>query len=423
MTFSHDAPFSSTGSGRPPVGNTALSGKTVLLGITGSIAAYKSLTVLRDLKAAGAEVRVVLTKTAARFVPVLTLQVFSDHPVQTDLFESENEMVHIHLAQEADLVLIAPVTAHFMAKMVMGLNDDLLSSILLATTAPVIIAPAMDLGMWAHPATQENVSILIKRGIKIIGPEVGRLASGKTGMGRFSEPANILKQTLNIFSKTQALMAGERVLVTAGPTEEAIDPVRFISNRSSGKMGYAIAETAKRWGARVVLISGPTALSEPEGVELIRVRSAKEMKIAVERFLPESSLVVMAAAVGDYRPRNVSPEKIKKTGTGYFIELEETADILAERPTGPKGQVVVGFAAETQDVIENATRKLKKKRLDLIVANDITAEGAGFDVETNIVHLIDAEGKVTSPPKQLKQHLAEHLLKAALEIKRHRTNH
>ncbi len=403
--------------------NTVLSGKTVLLGITGSIAAYKSLIVLRDLKAAGAEVRVVLTKTAAHFVPVLTLQVFSDHPVQTDLFESENEMAHIHLAQEADLILIAPIAAHFMAKMVTGLNDDLLSSILLATTAPVIIAPAMDLGMWAHPATQNNVSILKKRGVQIIGPEVGRLASGKTGMGRFSEPSNILKQVLNLFSGTQAQMAGEQVLVTAGPTEEAIDPVRFISNRSSGKMGYAIAQEFLDRGAEVILVSGPTALPPPEGVELIRVRSAKEMKTAVERFLSESSLVVMAAAVGDYRPRDLAPEKIKKTGTGYSIKLEETEDILAGRPTtGPKGQVVVGFAAETQDIIENAKRKLKKKRLDLIVANDITLEGAGFDVETNIVHLIDASGKVTSPPKQLKQDLAEHILKAVLEIKQDRAN-
>jgi len=377
---------------------------------------------LRDLKTLGADVRVVLTKTAAHFVPALTLQVFSGHPVQTDLFESGDEMAHIRLAQKIDLVLIAPITAHFIAKMVMGLNDDLLSSILLATTAPVMIAPAMDLGMWAHPATQDNISVLKKRGVQIIGPEVGLLASGKTGMGRFSEPEKILKQVMMSFpaTETQARMAGEQVLVTAGPTEEAIDPVRFISNRSSGKMGYAIAEIAKQWGARVVLITGPTALLPPEGIELIRVRSAKEMKMAVDRLLPESSLVVMAAAVGDYRPRHLASEKIKKTGTGYSIELEETSDILAERPEGPRGQVVVGFAAETQNVIENAKKKLKRKRLDLIVANDLTAEGAGFDVETNIVHLIDRKGSVTSPPKQLKQDIAEQILAAALAIKRHR---
>lgn len=396
-----------------------LSGKKILLGITGSIAAYKSLSLVRDLKATGVDVRVVLTHAAERFVPPLTLQVFSGHPVQTDLFEAQNEMAHVCLSQEVDLVLIAPVTAHFIAKMATGLNDDLLSSILLATTVPVLIAPAMDLGMWSHPATQDNISILKKRGVEIIGPEVGQLASGKTGIGRFSDPEKILKQVRTTFLKTQPHMVGESVLVTAGPTQEAIDPVRFISNRSSGKMGYAIAETAKKWGANVVLISGPTALPVPEGVKLIQVRSTEEMRVAVNRQLPETSLVVMAAAVGDYRPRHTASEKIKKTGTGYTIALEETPDILAERPEGPEGQIVVGFAAETENIIENAKKKLKTKRLDLIVANDVTAEGAGFDVDTNIVHLIDREGKITSYPRLPKQHVAEQILKAVLDIKYH----
>lgn len=399
-----------------------LSGKKILLGITGSIAAYKSLSLVRDLKTAGADVRVVLTRTAERFVPPLTLQVFSGHPVQTDLFEAQHEMAHVCLSQEVDLILIAPVTAHFIAKMVTGLNDDLLSSVLLAAKVPVLIAPAMDLGMWSHPATQDNISILKKRGVEVIGPEVGRLASGKTGIGRFSDPEKILKQIQTTFSKTQPQMAGESVLVTAGPTQEAIDPVRFISNRSSGKMGYAIAETAKKWGATVVLISGPTALSASTGIKLIPVRSAEEMRIAVSDWLPRMSLVVMAAAVGDYRPRHTASEKIKKTGMGYTIELEETPDILAERPEGPEGQIVVGFAAETENIIENAKKKLKTKRLDLIVVNDVTAEGAGFDVDTNIVHLIEAAGKITSYPKLLKQHVAERILKAALDIKTHRPN-
>lgn len=395
-----------------------LSGKNILLGVTGSIAAYKSLQLLRDLKAAGADIHVVLTQTAKQFVPPLSLQVFSGHAVQSDLFEPRQEMAHIRLAQAADLVLIAPVTAHFIAKMAAGLSDDLLSAIFLATSAPVMVAPAMDLGMWAHPATQDNVSILQKRGVQFIGPEVGLLASGKTGPGRFAASEKILAQIATVFSSEQPKMKGERVLVTAGPSEEAIDPVRFISNRSSGKMGYALAETAKAWGADVVLVSGPTDLPVPEGIECISVRQADEMKDAVNRLLPEATLVVMAAAVSDYRPRNISPEKIKKTGKVFSLELEETEDILRERAEGPPGQIVVGFAAETENVIENAQKKLKRKRLDLIVANDVTAEGAGFDVDTNIVNLIDPAGKVTPYPKLPKQHIAKLILEAAMDIRR-----
>ncbi len=397
-----------------------LSGKNILLGITGSIAAYKSLQLLRDLTAAGAEVHVVLTQNAKHFVPPLSLQVFSGHPVHTDLFEPGDEMAHIRLARKADLVLIAPVTAHFIAKMALGLSDDLLSGILLATEAPVMIAPAMDAGMWAHPAIRDHVSLLQKRGIQIIGPEVGLLASGKTGMGRFSASEEILKRLNAVFSASRPLMKGEQVLVTAGPTEEAIDPVRFISNRSSGKMGYALAETAVDWGADVVLISGPTCLSPPEGAHCVFVRSAEDMKKAVDDHLPKASLLIMAAAVSDYRPKRAAQEKLKKTGKKTAIILTETPDILSERPEGPPGQIVVGFAAETQNVIENARKKLKKKKLDLIVANNVTQDGAGFDGDTNVIRLLHPTGKIDSHPKQSKRCAAEAILAAAMEIRRRR---
>lgn len=394
-----------------------LSGKKIILGITGSIAAYKSLQILRDLRAAGAEVDVVLTKAARHFVPLTTLQVFSGRPVLSDLFEPNHEMAHLSLAQNADLVLIAPVTAHFISKMASGLNDDLLSSLLLSTPAPVMIAPAMDIGMWAHPAVQENVDRLKNRGVRVIGPEIGPLASGKVGMGRFADEQKIVSEVCSFFTKDQPSMSGEVVLVTAGPTEEPIDPVRFISNRSSGKMGYAVAEVAKKWGARVILVSGPTALPAPEGVERLSVRTADEMNGAVAQSISEASIVVMAAAVSDYRPSALLPEKIKKTGSNYVIELEETHDILGGRPKGLPAQIVVGFAAETKNLLENAKKKLEQKQLDLIVANDVTQEGAGFDVDTNIVHFITSKGDVTAYPKMSKHRVASRLLKQVLMLK------
>ncbi len=394
-----------------------LSGKRILLGITGSISAYKSLQILRDLCAEGAEVDVVLTESAQRFVPALTLQVFSGRPVHTDLFENRNEMAHLTLAQSADLVLIAPVTAHFISKMAMGLSDDLLSSLLLSTSAPVMIAPAMDIGMWTHPSVEHNVSLLKKRGVHVIGPEIGLLASGKVGMGRFADERKIVSHVSSYFSEDQPSLEGEVVLVTAGPTEEPIDPVRFISNRSSGKMGYALAEVAKKWGAQVILVSGPTALPFPDDVACFSVRTAHEMKTEVDRHIPSASIVVMAAAVSDYRPRVRSEKKIKKSGSNYQMALEETEDILAGRPEGTGRQVVVGFAAETDQLLENAQKKLQDKRLDLIVANDIMQEGAGFDVETNIVQIIDAKGKITPYPKMTKHRIAGYILKEALAIK------
>lgn len=393
-----------------------LSGKKILLGITGSIAAYKSLQILRDLKSMGADVQVVLTPSAHRFVPPLTLQVFSGRPVFTDPFDPHEEVLHLTLAEQADLILIAPATANFLAKMAVGLADDLLGSLLLAASAPILIAPAMDVGMWDHPAVKENVATLQRRGIQMIEPEVGPLASGKEGTGRLASEKVILERVLSLLSAERPL-ADEVVLVTAGPTQEPIDPVRFISNRSSGKMGYALARVAREWGARVILVSGPTQLSSPPGVARIAVRTAEEMKKAVEAHFPEATIVLMAAAVSDYRPEAVFPQKMKKSGHSKSIRLKETDDILAGLRLQKEKRIIVGFAVETEALLENARKKLFRKGLDLIVANDVTQEGAGFDVETNIAQLIDSKGRITPLPKMPKEALARYILEEVVRLK------
>lgn len=393
-----------------------LSGKKILLGITGSIAAYKSLQILRDLKSMGADVQVVLTPNAHRFVPPLPLQVFSGRPVFTDLFDPHEEVIHLTLAEGTDLILIAPATAHFIAKMAIGLADDLLGNLLLASSVPILIAPAMDVGMWDHPTVKENVSLLQKRGIRIIEPEVGPLASGKEGKGRLATEKVILEKVVSLLTSEHPL-AGEVVLVTAGPTQEPIDPVRFISNRSSGKMGYALARVAQEWGARVVLVSGPTQLPAPFGVERIFVRTAEEMKKEVEAHYAEATIVLMSAAVSDYRPEEVSPQKLKKSGHSRSIHLKETEDILAGLRLQKEKRLTVGFAAETEALLENARKKLFRKGLDLIVANDVTQEGAGFDVETNIAQLIDSKGRITPLPKMSKEALARYILEEVVRLK------
>jgi phosphopantothenoylcysteine decarboxylase/phosphopantothenate--cysteine ligase len=393
-----------------------LSGKKILLGITGSIAAYKSLQVLRDLKSMGADVQVVLTPAAHRFVPPLTLQVFSGRPIFTDLFDPHEEVIHLTLAENTDLILIAPATAHFIAKMAVGLADDLLGNLLLAASAPILIAPAMDVGMWDHPTVKENVSLLLKRGVQIVEPEVGSLASGKEGKGRLANEKVILNQVVSLLT-SERLLTGEVVLVTAGPTQEPIDPVRFISNRSSGKMGYALARVAQEWGARVILVSGPTQLPAPSGVERILVRTAEEMKKEVEAHYSEATIVLMAAAVSDYRPEEISAQKMKKIGRSRSIQLKETEDILAGLRLRKEKKMVVGFAAETEALVENARKKLFRKGLDLIVANDVTQEGAGFDVETNIAQLIDSKGRMTPLPKMSKEALARYILEEVVRLK------
>ncbi|MBI3805861.1 MAG: bifunctional phosphopantothenoylcysteine decarboxylase/phosphopantothenate--cysteine ligase CoaBC [Nitrospirae bacterium] len=393
-----------------------LSGKKILLGITGSIAAYKSLQIVRDLRSAGADVQVVLTPAAHRFVPSLTLQIFSGRPVFTDLFDLHDEVIHLTLAEKADLILIAPATAHFIAKMATGLADDLLGNLLLAASAPVFIAPAMDLGMWEHPAVQKNVALLQERGVQLIEPEHGPLASGKEGKGRLAAEKSIVERVVSFLTRRTDL-TGEVVLVTAGPTQEAIDPVRFISNRSSGKMGYALARVAREWGARVILVSGPTHLLAPPGVERHSVRTAEEMKKEVDLHFPEATLVLMAAAVGDYRLETVSQRKVKKTGGPTSIRLNETEDILASLGARKGKKFLVGFSAETEGLVENAEKKLFKKGLDLIVANDITQEGAGFEVDTNIVKMIDSKGRITSLPKMPKEVLARYILEEVIKLK------
>ncbi len=427
-SFAHHAPrvgFPAEARSIEAAGHDILSGKTVLLGITGSIAAYKALQIVRDLTAIGARVRVVLTPTARRFVPAITLQVFSGHPVFCDLFDPHDDILHLTLARDADLILIAPATAHFMAKMAAGLSDDLLGNLLLSATAPVVVAPAMDLNMWTHPAVRQNVSCLRERGVVVIDPDVGPLASGAIGAGRLVEPDAILSHLRAVLDRKRDRKTGlhadlplkdDVVLITAGPTREPIDPVRFISNRSSGKMGYAVAEVARQWGARVILISGPTALTAPEGVLCVPVQTAHEMQQAVKQYHPEATLLVAAAAVSDYRTRE-SSGKLKKTGRPRPILLEETEDILACLKARKGERFWVGFAAETESLVENAQKKLKQKGLDLIVANDVTKPGAGFDLSTNIAHLIDTHGKITPLPMMSKKALAARILEEVLALR------
>jgi phosphopantothenoylcysteine decarboxylase/phosphopantothenate--cysteine ligase len=398
-----------------------LSGKKVLLGITGSIAAYKSISLVRDITAAGGEVQVVLTPAAQQFVPPLPLQIFSKKPVYSDLFSPHTDVVHVTLATGFDLIVIAPVTADFMAKMALGLADDLLSTLLLSTRTPVLLAPAMDLGMWDHPAVLRNVALLKERGCVILDPESGPLASGQVGVGRMADPKAIFDQigfllTGDSVSEGTPSLAEEVVLVTAGPTREAIDPVRFISNRSSGKMGYAVAEVASQWGARVILVTGPTALPPPPGVQTVSVQSAEEMKQAVDKWAVEATIVVMAAAVGDYTPIDRVDQKIKRMPIS--LRLKPTEDIIAGLARNKGEKFLVGFAAETRQVLSRARAKLISKGLDLIVANDVTLPGAGFDVDTNVVDLIYADGRCISLPKMPKRVVAERILEAVLSQKK-----
>lgn len=386
-----------------------LTNKKILLGVTGSIAAYKAVFLLRQLTELGAEVTVVMTSAAQRFVTPLTFQVLSRHPVHTDLFEPRKEMLHLTLAEETDLVLIVPATAHFIARVAHGMAEDLLTTLILATTAPVIVAPAMDGNMWDHPMVRQNVARLGEIGIRIVEPEIGPLASGKEGQGRLAAEDRILETVFDCLERKQDL-AKEVVLVTAGPTQEPMDPIRFLSNRSSGKMGYAMAEAARDRGARVILVSGPTALPKPIGIEVVEVRASEEMAQAVKKFFPEATMLIMAAAVSDFRPREAGPRKRKKDEMPQTLELEKTPDILAEVSRNKGDRLVIGFAAETQDLLNQAQAKLQEKNLDLIVANDVTMEGAGFEVDTNIVTLLDRSGQIVKLPKLPKREVAKRIL-------------
>lgn len=387
-----------------------------MLGVTGSIAAYKAVALLRTLRREGAVVDVVMTHSAMKFVTPLTFEVLSGRPVSTDVFEAHQEMKHLSLPEEADAIVIAPATANCLARAALGLGDDLLSTMLLTTQCPLIVAPAMDGGMWTHPTVTEHVRALRARGTIVVDPEIGPLASGRVGQGRMAEEGTILEAIQAALSPRRDWQ-GHRILVSAGPTQEAIDPVRFISNRSSGKMGYAIAEAAQARGAQVVLVTGPTALPVPRGIEVVSVVTAEEMSKALSARLAWSTTVIMAAAVADFRPTHPASQKIKKQGrTGQAIDLERTTDILASLSAQRTTQLMVGFAAETSDLIAHAKAKLTAKGLDLIVANDITIEGAGFGSEQNAATLIDRRGVLTELPLMPKRALADEILNRAQEL-------
>jgi phosphopantothenoylcysteine decarboxylase/phosphopantothenate--cysteine ligase len=405
----------------------------VALGVTGGISAYKAVEVMRGLQKRGVTVQVVMTKNATRMVTPLTFQAISGNPVIADMWAetADPEIKHIQLAQSADLVLVAPATANILAKFANGIADDFLSTLYISTTAPVLVAPAMNVEMWAHPATQENVRKLSDRGVYFVDPEAGYLACKTVGAGRLAEPDTIVKRAWELLKQTNIPdnefttqgselrtqdLTGENVLITAGPTYEAIDPVRGITNRSSGKMGYAIAEAAQGRGARVTLVSGPVDLSPPDGVDTIRVKSADEMYNSVMANLADATVVIMAAAVADYTPVQVADQKIKKRDGNLFLELEPTRDILAAVGRVKESRTLVGFAAETENLEANARKKLAGKNADLIVANDVSLTDAGFDVNTNRVSLISTAETVDLPLLSKRQ-VADKILDAAMAIK------
>jgi phosphopantothenoylcysteine decarboxylase / phosphopantothenate---cysteine ligase len=395
-----------------------LIGKRIVLGVTGSIAAYKAVSLLRTLLREGATVYVVMTQSATKFVTPLTFEVLSGHPVSTDLFEAHQEMKHLSLPEQADAIVIAPATANCLAKSALGLGDDLLSTMLLTAQCPLIMAPAMDGGMWTHPSVEEHVGTLRARGAIVVDPEEGSLASGQIGQGRLAEEGTILAAIQGALAP-QRDWQGHRLLVSAGPTQEPIDPVRFISNRSSGKMGYAIAEAAQARGAQVVLVTGPTAIPTPKGVEVVPVATVEEMMKALSTRLAWSTGVIMAAAVADFRPKHLVSQKIPKQGrTNQTLDLEQTPDILAFLSAKRTTQLMVGFAAETHDLIAHAKSKLTTKGLDLIVANDVTTQGAGFGSDQNTATLIDRQGGMIELPLMPKRALADAILNRAKELLR-----
>jgi phosphopantothenoylcysteine decarboxylase / phosphopantothenate---cysteine ligase len=393
----------------------SLEGKTIVLGVTGSIAAFKAVDVLRRLAKEGANVVAILTKAACHFVGPLTFQTLSRNPVMRDedaFRSSDPRLKHIWMAEIGDLVLVAPATADIIGKYAHGIADDLLSTFLLTTTAPVMLAPAMETNMYTHPIVQANLARLKALGVEIIEAEHGVLASGKVGYGRLAEPEHIVKRTmerLTVASIPQDL-AGRTVLVTAGPTQEPLDTVRFISNPSSGKMGYAIAQVARERGAEVILVSGPTSLTPPLGVKLYHVRTATEMYDAVLHEYEKVDVVIKAAAVSDYRPKQFIPYKVKKTEGVQLVELVRTPDILAELGQRKGKRVLVGFAAETEDLLANARGKVGAKHLDMIVANDVSQEGTGFRSDENKVVILYDDGRIEDLPQMQKQKLAHEIL-------------
>lgn len=394
-----------------------LSGKRVLLGVTGSIAAYKAVELLRLLVKAGAEVQVVMTEAATKFVAPLTFETLSRQEVLLDMWSLaySHRIGHIEATQRADLFVVAPASARTIARLALGLADDFLGCIYLASRCPVVVAPAMDVDMLEHPALQDNLKRLRERGVHVVEPDTGPLASGLVGRGRLADLSAIVTLVERLFAPAQDL-SGQMVLVTAGPTREPLDPVRFLSNRSSGRMGYAIAEAAAARGAQVVMVSGPTALQPPSNVDVIHVETADEMRRAVLAKLPMAHVVIKAAAVADFRPKRRADRKIKKDQAIPEIVLEPTEDILAEVGRRKGERILVGFAAETDDLVTNARAKLTRKNVDLMVANDVRQPGAGFDVETNVVQILDAAGGVETLPLLSKREVADRILNRVVTL-------
>ncbi len=394
-----------------------LGGKTIVLGVSGGIAAYKSAELVRLLVTAGANVRVMMTRNATEFITPLTLQTLSANPVATDTFSltQESEIGHIRLADSADAIVIVPATADVIAKAAVGIADDILTTVLLATRAKVAFAPAMNVHMYQHPTVVENLAKLRARGAAIIEPGEGALACGYEGKGRLPDLAIVVAEIEKMLS-TQDL-AGENILVTAGPTQEPIDPVRFVTNRSSGKMGFAIARAAWRRGAAVRIVAGPSALATPYGVERIDTVTAAAMLSKTSSNFPWSTALVMAAAVADFRPANPASGKIKKDARGLRLEMESIADEMPRLAAKKGARLLIGFAAETSDLESNARAKLKRKGLDLIVANDVTREGAGFEVDTNIVTLIGVDGRSQSHPQMSKESVADLILDQVVALR------
>ena len=392
----------------------------IVLGVTGGIAVYKACELLRLLQKRGIDVFVVMTQNACRFVAPLTFETLSGHPVAVDTFDRPQtwEVEHIALAKRADLFLIAPATANIMGKMACGIADDMLSTTVMATRAPVLVAPAMNTGMWENAAVQQNVKTLRARGVEIVAPVSGHLACGDSGAGKLEDVAVIAERACELlFAKKD--MEGLRVMVTAGPSREALDPVRYISNRSSGKMGYAIAQAAQKRGAEVTLLSGPVAIEAPQGVKLVPFTTTQELLDRASELAQEQDLLIQAAAPADYRAKEVAPQKIKKQGgEPMAFTLVENPDVAATLGKAKRsGQVFVGFAAETNDVLAHARDKLARKNLDMIVANDVTRPGAGFDVDTNIVTLITKDGQ-EALPMMSKAEVAQRILDRALALRR-----
>ncbi|GED70403.1 putative coenzyme A biosynthesis bifunctional protein CoaBC [Brevibacillus reuszeri] len=399
----------------------SLAGKRIVLGVSGGIAAYKAAALTSKLTQAGALVHVILTESAMQFVQPLTFQALSHLPVYTDTFTEPDPHVisHIELADKADLIVVAPATANIIGKMANGIADDMLTTTILATKVPVMVAPAMNVNMYGHPAVAANMDRLTEYGYQFVEPGVGLLACGWIGKGRLAEPEEIVEAVAAFFEKKSASLkeqdlAGKHVLVTAGPTREKIDPIRYITNHASGKMGYAIAEAARDRGAMVTLVSGPTTLEQPAGVKFVPVESVQEMFDAVMENLPESDIVIKSAAVSDYRPKTVQEHKMKKGDGPLVLELDKAPDILKTVGERKTKQFVVGFAAETQDVIKHAQAKIERKNLDMIVANNVLTEGAGMGSDTNVVTLLTRFGEQLALDKLSKRAVAEKILDAVL---------